>query len=189
MKTADLKKSKLFVSSAVIAFIFCILMFVRTNNHQTYIKHYADVNMALKIFNENIKNIKDLPDDMDQLDMILGKPDEVLPDNTQNTRILRYFLTLAQMSQVQVNAPKQGVFSSFKQKTSDSIESGALFGTIEYQMQIEGGYSNILEYIQRLYSDKFFAKVGKITMKVASKDTISADLIVKILGKDSTQNP
>jgi hypothetical protein len=193
----EFKKSPLLVIGTAGCVIFAILLLLRSDNRKVLLGEYQALKEQIKVLDKNEKNAKTLVQDMDQVDTKIGSPDDLFPEASQTTRLLRYFLTLEEASRVKVTSPKQMGFSPLNLSNfakGSALKSTTVAGTdlgyINYQMQVEGPYSNVLEFIQRLYSDKFFCKVQELQMRGMSLEVqgrVSAALTVQVLGKATNQ--
>ncbi|MGE9296215.1 MAG: hypothetical protein ACQKBV_08030 [Puniceicoccales bacterium] len=178
---AKLKQYPLAVGCGVIVLIAAVLIFLRGGRLEVLETEYEEKLAKSELMSSNVNNAVDLEAHVTQINELVASVDSRLVDAEARPENYRYFLRLAENSQV--NLTDQ---STAKKAVAES-SGNSVYTTVTFDLVVSGEYKNVLRFLYNIRTGRYISRIDGMTMRPsqtagAGDNVVTVDLKVVNLG-------
>lgn len=181
----DFKKSPSFLIGIVMLIICIGFAFVRSNQLTELAAIEADLVQELDTISLNVKNSKDIEQDIQKLENMVNTIDERLFAVEERSANIDFFYSLEERLDVRISEVRQlnAANPRFSQKGPDRLK---LYSVIDYSITVNGTFSEVLRVLYEIYQIEAIARVTEFEVdasNVEGSDDLSATIKVAVLAQ------
>jgi hypothetical protein len=155
------------------------VIFLRSGNLVELYAHEADLNTRIRTINQNIKNAKDLEQQVQEVELLVEQIEARLFDREQRAININFFYDLEDRMDVRI-----ANISQMPSEDSTYAKGGPrelkLHSTIAYSMSLNGKFDEILRFMYELYRVEPLIRVADFQIATANLNSNEGELEARL---------
>ncbi len=174
-----LKNYPLAIICFVVVAVCGAVIFLRSGNLVELYAHEADLNSRIRTINQNIKNAKDLEQQVQEVELLVEQIEARLFDREQRAININFFYDLEDRMEVRI-----ANISQMPSEDSTYAKGGPrelkLHSTIAYNMSLNGKFDEILRFMYELYRVEPLIRVADFQIATANLNSNEGELEARL---------
>ncbi len=184
MISAILRQNRTAFALGALAFVFLVLLIVRIPKTGELERDLESERMALRRMQQNIAQGADLHAQLDLLNEQVAQIDDRLMERREVAVNYDYFYRMEEAAGVRIQNIQQQAQAAGASVTLPRIE---LYDVIGYSVTAQGGFEDIVDFIQKLETGRHFVRIQSLNLGSAGQAApgghLNAQIELNVLGR------